>query len=212
MSLKTPVDRMLDAQYTKRWSLVGTDTENTVATHSFNVAVIAMAIRRKMFNTLHISEADVCYFALLHDIKEVYTGDIPTPTKVKMRAAGFDPETFDPEVPDENQPPPEIKAIIKLADLIDNSIFIAEHGTGTRARVAAAEVSRRLADALDGAPTDLQVAARWVLKYIQERRSESPEERRRFAEDNERFRQVSQIAKQTRAVLDRESRDIPGSA
>ena len=188
MSLKTPVDRLMDAQHVKRWSLVGTTVENTVATHSFNVAVLAMAIRREMRNTIHINESELCFFALMHDIKEVYTGDIPTPTKVKMRSAGFDPETFDPEVPDERQPPPEMKAIIRMADLIDNSIFIREHGQGARARSAAIEVRGRLADALDGAPPDLQEAARRVLKYVEERTSEQPEERIRIAENNKRTR------------------------
>lgn len=188
MSLKTPVDRLMDAQHTKRWSLVGTTIENTVATHSFNVAVLAMAIRRKMMNTNHISESELCFFALMHDIKEVYTGDIPTPTKAKMRGAGFDPENFDPEVPDERQPPPEMKAIIRLADLIDNYLFIAEHGQGTRARSAAAEVSSRLGRAIGGAPSDLQQAAQWVLEYVKGRHSEQPEERARIAEDSQRTR------------------------
>ena len=188
MSLKTPVDRLMDAQHTKRWSLVGTTVENTVATHSFNVAVLAMAIRRQMRNTNHISESELCFFALMHDVKEVYTGDIPTPTKAKMRASGFDPENFDPEVPDERQPPPEMKAIIRLADLIDNYLFIAEHGQGTRARSAAAEVSGRLGRAIGEAPSDLQQAAQWVLDYVKGRKSEQPEERARITQDAERTR------------------------
>lgn len=193
MSLKTPVDRLMDAQHTKRWSLVGTTIENTVATHSFNVAVLAMAIRRKMMNTNHISESELCFFALMHDIKEVYTGDIPTPTKNKMKDAGFDPENFDPEVPDERQPPPEMKAIIRLADLIDNYLFIAEHGQGTRARSAAAEVSSRLGRAIGGAPSDLQQAAQWVLEYVKGRHSEQPEERTRIAEDSQRTRAFAEF-------------------
>lgn len=191
MSLKTPVDRLMDAQHTKRWSLVGTTVENTVATHSFNVAVLAMAIRRQMRNTNHISESELCFFALMHDIKEVYTGDIPTPTKNKMKESGFDPENFDPEVPDERQPGIEMKLIIRLADLMDNYLFIAEHGQGTRARSAAAEVSGRLGRAIGEAPSDLQQAAQWVLEYVQGRKSEQPEERKRLAEESQRTRTVA---------------------
>ena len=97
--MQTPIDRALDAQYIKRWALVGTVIDNNVAVHSFNVALIAMDIRKRMSYDRAVSEMELCYFAVLHDMREVYTGDIPTPTKEKMKQAGFDPENFDPVPP-----------------------------------------------------------------------------------------------------------------
>ena len=75
----TPIDKLMDLHYTQRWTLVGTNKESTVASHSFNVAMIAMDIRKRMFNTSDASEMEVCFFALIHDVKETYTGDMPTP-------------------------------------------------------------------------------------------------------------------------------------
>jgi len=167
--------------------MVHTVADSTVASHSFNVAMIAMAIRKKMFNTNHFSEMEVCYYALIHDVKEAHTGDLPTPTKVRMRECGFDPENFDKNIPDEDEPPPHIKVIVKMADMIDNYCFIYEYGAGTRAREAAAEVEGRLRTAIQDAPSDLQAAAVYVLEYIIERKSGQDEEGRKLAEDRERL-------------------------
>lgn len=191
----TPIDRLMDAQYCQRWSMVGTVIPSNVAVHSFNVAMIAMEIRKRMMNTIHFSEMEVCYFALIHDVKEVYTGDIPTPTKTKMRAAGFDPESFDPGVPDEMEPSPRVRQIVKMADLIDNAYFISRHGTGTRATTATAEVSRRLSDALAGADSDLLQAARATIDYIEERSSEQEDERRRLETEYQKLREMREFSR-----------------
>ena len=192
--MRTTIDRALDAQHVKRWSLVATTADSNVASHSFNVAVIAMAIRKNMFNTIHFSIEQVCYYALLHDIDEVFTGDLPTPTKEAMRKQGVEPnELFEGQ--EASKPPEHIKAIIKVADLIDNHIFISQHGAGVRARRAAAEVRGRLDAALDGASPDLQRAGREVLAYIEERRSEQPEERERLEAERERLRMFTHFSR-----------------
>lgn len=206
--MRNSIDRLMDAEHCKRWSMVGTTSDSNVATHSFNVAMLAMAIRKEMFNTIACSEQEVCYFALIHDVKEVHTGDIPTPTKNKMRAAGFDPDHFDPEVPDEEEPRRFVKTIVKLADLIDNYLFISQHGQGTRAAVAAREVEGRLARALDEASPDLQRAGRIVLDYVLTRKSETHEERIRAEEVNERTRQIGSFFL-TMPNLDRKPFDKP---
>lgn len=170
--------------------MVGTDKESTVASHSFDVAMIAMDIRKRMFNTIDISERDVCYFALIHDVKESYTGDIPTPTKTGMKMAGFDPDNYDDGQISEETPPAKIQAIIKAADLISNYVFISTHGIGTRARVAAAEVGGRLRAYLDAAPEDLRDAATDTMTYIIERGSDADEERKRLEASRETGRRI----------------------
>ena len=183
-----PIDKLLDCQHVKRWTLVCTTADSTVASHSFNVACIAMAIRQAMYNTNHFSEQDVCYHALLHDVDESETGDIPTPTKRAIRYAGVEPNhLFETQglLPD---PVAEIKAIIRVADLIDNWFFIHEHGSGGRARSAAAEVRGRLDEAIRDARPDLQQAAVAVLSYIEQRRSDNVEERERIAQSSENLR------------------------
>ena len=202
--MNTPIDVLTDCGYVKRWSMVGTSKESTVASHSFDVAMIAMDIRRRMFNTIDFSEKDVCYFALIHDVKESYTGDIPTPTKTGMKKAGFDPDNYDDDQIGEDPAPAKIQAIIKAADLISNYIFISTHGIGTRARVAVAEVGGRLRAYLDAAPQDLRDAAAATMTYIIERGSDAVEERERLKKDREtsyRFGPGFKLA----FILDRES-------
>jgi len=166
--------------------------------------MIAMDIRKRMFNTIAIDEKTVCYYALIHDVKEAYTGDIPTPTKVAMKTAGFDPDNYHEDHIDESEPTAEIWAIIKAADLIENYIFVYEHGTGTRARAAVEEVGGRLWDYLDGASQDLRDAAAASLKYIQRRSSDAVEERKRLKEARETGYRVGPGFKPT-CVVDRES-------
>lgn len=210
--MRTTIDRALDAQHVKRWSLVATTAESNVASHSFNVAVIAVAIRRAMRNTIHFTSQEVCYYALLHDIDEVFTGDLPTPTKAAIRFQGVEPnELFEGQ--GEKQPPDHIKAIIKVADLIDNWFFISEHGAGVRARIAADEVRGRLDEAIRTASEDLRRAASEVLSYIEERKSERPEERRRLEEEGKRMREFDHFSRTPNTpYVDRKPRYGAGGA
>lgn len=184
--MKTPVDMAYEAQYVKRWSMLSTTADSTVASHSFNVAILAMAIHRKMMNTIPISIYELCYYAVLHDIEEVYTGDIPTPTKVKMRELGFDPNEMSDCPCPEVQPTGMIRDIIKIADLIDNWFWIKNNGTGGRSFAVANEVHGRLLVAMAGAGADLRAGAQKVIQYIQGRTSNEEGERKRFAQDRER--------------------------
>jgi len=190
--MKTPIDVLMDCQYVKRWTMVGTDRESTVASHSFGVAMIAMEIRKRMFNVPGIDEKTVCYFALIHDVKESYTGDIPTPTKRGMKAAGFDPDNYQDDHIGEQAPIDKVARIIKAADLIENLIFITEHATGTRGRSAVVEVDERLRTYLDEASEDLRTAAVRTLAYIRFRSSDAIEERTRLAADRETCRRVNE--------------------
>lgn len=189
-----PIDKLMDCHHVKRWTLVGTTETSTVASHSFNVAMIALAIHKRMFNTGHIDKNVLCFHALMHDVDEAETGDIPTPTKIAIRAKGVEPnKLFDTQgsVP---APPAEYQIIIKLADLIENYIFIHEHGVGARARAAVAEVEGRMRRAIAEAPPDASTAAGLVLDYIINRKSDTDEERKRLKESSERLREATRFS------------------
>lgn len=175
--MKTSIDRALDSQHVKRWSLVATTAESNVASHSFNVAVIAIAIYQMLPGATPFGAHSISYYAILHDIDEVFTGDIPTPTKTAMRAAGVEPNSLFTGQEANSPMPAEMKALLKIADLIDNWHFINQHGAGVRARIAADEVRGRLDAAIDAASSDLQTASRWVLDYVENRRSEQGDRR-----------------------------------
>lgn len=171
--MKIAIDRVLDSQHVKRWSLVATTAESNVASHSFNVAAIAMAIYQRIPGATDFGAHSICYHAMLHDVDEVFTGDIPTPTKTAMRAAGVEPNKLFAGQGSNSVIPPHMKPLIKIADLIDNWHFINQHGVGDRARIAVDEVRGRLEGAIDVAPSDLQSAARWVLDHVENRRSDN---------------------------------------
>lgn len=191
--MKTPIDRALDAQFVRRWNLVATSSPNNVASHSFNVAVISMAIKDRMFNTASIDDGELCKFAILHDIDEVYTGDLPTPTKEAIRNKGVEPNNLFMGQGEEEPPSEAIKKIIKMADLIDNYTFIRQYGVGIRSERAADEVGKRLNEAIRNVDSDLSAAARYVLEYIEDRRSETDEERERFERDRETRHQINDL-------------------
>lgn len=191
--MQTPIDRALDAQFVRRWNLVATTAPNSVASHSFNVAMIAMALRKVMFNTIDISQSDVCFYAIIHDIDEVYTGDLPTPTKAAIREKGVEPNSLFVGQNVEKKPPDKIAKIIKMADLIDNYIFIRQYGVGDRANRAADEVGCRLNKAIRESDEDLKRAANYVLTYIEDRRSETDEERDRIEDARQTHHQINNL-------------------
>ena len=190
-----PIDKLMDCHHVKRWTLVGTTETSTVASHSFNVAMIALAIRKHMFNTAHIDKGQLAFYALMHDVDEAETGDIPTPTKTALRAKGVEPNDLFETQGSIPNPPPEYEVIIKLADLIENYIFISEHGVGARARSAAAEVEGRVRRAIDTAPPDASAAAGLVLDYILDRKSDTDEERERLKADSKRLREITRFSR-----------------
>ena len=169
--MKTPISVLLDCQYVSRWSMVGTDKESNVASHSFNVAMIAVAIYSRIPPEFQAhSYAEVSWYALIHDVREAYTGDIPTPTKEKMRKAGFDPDMIDPASEEDELPAPQfLRTVTKVADLVENAAFISEHGIGARGREAAADLRRRLAYYLGGVSPWLARAVESVMRDINQR-------------------------------------------
>ena len=207
---RKPIDKLMDCQHVKRWNLVATTIESNVASHSFNVAMLAMAINNRMRNCGFTNEMEICYHAIMHDVDEAETGDMPTPTKTALKKAGVDPNALYQTQGKVSKPDATVKQIVKLADLIENYTFISEYGAGTRARTAASEVRGRLGDAIAGASEDMADAARWVLAYVQQRRSDEEGERSRFAEDNKRS--DTAIPFPVSSVVDRVSRDSTGSA
>ncbi len=71
----------------KRWGIIEMSRQQTVAEHSFNVAIISDAIcqRAELSPTI---VSNVLSWALAHDLPEVVTGDVPSPLK------HYAPETF----------------------------------------------------------------------------------------------------------------------
>lgn len=119
-----------------RWVIVNTIQKQSVAEHSFNVAIIAPRIA---INHFGVSQRDfetlyrITRYALLHDQYEAFTGDIPSPAKAAL-GIKENPSEFDTRV-NEYEPASElIERVVKVADYIDAILFLSremEMGNGS---------------------------------------------------------------------------------
>ncbi len=137
--MKTPLHMILDLQHVSRWHMTGVLKQDNVASHSFRVAVIAMAIAEDYQKTCDAPfgnlEMGVCYYAIKHDMEEAWTGDIPSDvkhaveshvgTKVVNVVSGK-------KYVEEESDNCYINNIIKIADTMDNYLYIKEFAMGDR--------------------------------------------------------------------------------
>jgi putative nucleotidyltransferase with HDIG domain len=115
-----------DLAFVPRWGIARTIRTQSVAEHSFYVAIYA----EQLGYWLGFDEGFLAHAALYHDIDECFMSDIPGPVKrnisdkEKMGAYRFS-ETqrrFGPQLILSD----EIKSIIKCADLLDECFFLTD--------------------------------------------------------------------------------------
>ena len=105
----------LRANSVRRWHIVNTARSQSVAEHSYNVAVICMAI----LNQLNMGDYwgdKCCRLAIEHDQDEVVTGDIPSNSK-------------DGDWKNKFNGPISPAMIVKMADLIDAYTWMSTNAT-----------------------------------------------------------------------------------
>ena len=121
-----------------RWHIVKTLRHQSVAEHSFLVAMIAM----RLCDVLEVDEKtkhDVLAYALMHDLPEVYMGDLPTPIKRMMGDDLCDKiEDFEGRITFSgmscNTPHDStVGLIVKIADMLEAVAFLETNGHGTHA-------------------------------------------------------------------------------
>lgn len=130
-----PLLDMLALSNIPRWAIVDMRKEQSVADHSFRVAIIALELRNRMDTGTQDVMGELVLYALMHDVEESRSGDIPPEYKALIVApAPVDAATFDPgEVLDRkvgNKVGDTVRRLVKLADLIEALTFILRHGTG----------------------------------------------------------------------------------
>jgi 5'-deoxynucleotidase YfbR-like HD superfamily hydrolase len=123
--MKEPLLNELDDRLStiKRWGIVKTIQQQSVAEHCFNVQRICMRLA-PLFNIDHAVEQFILSQAALHhDNKEALTGDIPSTAKgyttIGENGVDTDPRGWYTGASD------EIKAIVKLADMLEMFHFMA---------------------------------------------------------------------------------------
>ena len=130
------INDILLAQNIRRWTIVATTRDQSLAEHLFNVIMIA----RNIAAECDMDATRIIKYAADHDLDEILTGDIPSPAKSKMglkddyngksRAACSPAELL----------------VVKAADLIDAYLFIKYHRTGPHAEVVFNHTSKKFED------------------------------------------------------------------
>jgi len=138
------IQDVLRAGHIKRWNIINTTRQQTLAEHLFNVAMISDTIMNALEKT-DLRDI-VLAWALVHDAPEVVCGDTPTPTKRRMEHHGLDMEKIYDEIDPTYKATKETALevdfgmpwkIVKAADLIEAYHFLKENGVGSHAKYVA---------------------------------------------------------------------------
>ncbi|MBW2637435.1 MAG: HD domain-containing protein [Deltaproteobacteria bacterium] len=154
------IQDILRAQDIKRWTIVRTVRQQSLAEHTFNVVMVARAIARKA----SLSDESIIKYALEHDLDEILTGDIPSPTKKRMRKAGID--LLKIESRGKNVPISMTMCVVKAADLIENLWFLREHGVGRHAKEECKLLESIVHDYIISCPRTIAEAATYTLDAL----------------------------------------------
>lgn len=144
--------------HVKRWHIVSTIHNQSLAEHQFLVTLIAL----DLFNRIVGVKDDpqfafkLVLMAAFHDMAEVRTGDIPTPAKAQIRESMSDtlvPDVFKrmerelmPEIPylcagwpssAEGKSQELMNNILKMADMIADAWWITENAMGIHGKMVA---------------------------------------------------------------------------
>lgn len=148
----------LRASYTKRWTIVNTSRQQTIAEHSFNVAIISSRLS-ELFDwngLMHHSEAmRLQSWSLLHDIVEIYTGDMPTPFKRALERHGANILAAEEDFLKKyggmarDAESKEYGMIVKFGDLLEAIWFLKDHGIGEHAKQVLSGLYDNLYDMTD---------------------------------------------------------------
>lgn len=160
------VETVMRIHAVKRWHMIDTTRQQTLAEHSANVALLAMMIAATspifMFDTGPV----VAAAALVHDIPEAFTGDIPTHTKKHLEGLDDLEESvthpiFTLEVSGATA------LLIKICDLADGIRFIRLHGVDLTARHAREGLEAQYHAKIDEA-RNVQQWSEAVVKHVRD--------------------------------------------
>lgn len=143
MYSKLSASDLFKIQHIKRWHMVEVSRQQTVAEHSFNVAVISGKLSSHL-NIPDSTRAAILTAALLHDAHEIAFGDFPTPSKQAIEEffgfplfgivekkfwanhGGFTTPLWGPDQ--------IVEYVVLLADAIDAFLFYSNYGPDPEVR------------------------------------------------------------------------------
>lgn len=143
---KAGIETVMRLHSVKRWHMIDTTRIQTLAEHSANVALLAFYIARTAPQMFFGVATHAAAAALVHDIPEVFMGDIPTITKPFLDKEKIEQLERTVTLPVFNvDASVTTKQMIKICDLADGIRFIRLHGTDITAKHARAGLEAQLA-------------------------------------------------------------------
>lgn len=147
MMMENQLLDLLALSHVPRWTIIATSRQQSVAEHSYRVAVIAQFLVDYIKNINDRDGMTLLRWAIMHDGPEAITGDVPTPFKRMLNEAGYDIHeakacswyTFEKGTVSAIK-----KSIVSLADTIEAISFISKWGVGGTAERITNEMKKRL--------------------------------------------------------------------
>lgn len=131
------IETVMRAHAVKRRHMIDTTRQQTLAEHSANVALLVYAVATTTPGMFFGPAFTAAAIALLHDLDEVFVGDIPTPTKKHLSGLQeLEYRTLPREFRPAAKPDPNVTLLIKICDLADGIRFIRLHGVDITAQHA----------------------------------------------------------------------------
>ncbi len=125
---------LLSLSVVPRWAIVGAARYQSVAEHSYRVAVIARSIVLRSGQPSVRDLGAITEWALLHDGAECVTGDLPSIVKRKLYVKSAIRELEGTLCPWYAEVRSKVGthslAIVKIADLLEGASFISQWGQG----------------------------------------------------------------------------------
>ena len=134
---------ILRAGDVKRWHIVRTHREQSLAEHSFNVCMIARAIAKGA----GIDDMEITKAALAHDLDEVLLGDVPSSVKDRARERGVDINDLYHRVTGRGLNVQE-QNILRIADRLEAFWWITFNGLGEHADLVRRDSCHRYEEAV----------------------------------------------------------------
>jgi hypothetical protein len=119
------INDILRASGVTRWHIVRTVRPQSLAEHTFDVVMIARAVAK----IAGYDDYEIIKAALLHDLDEIITGDIPTPTKIRARSNGWELNDLYKTVTGRELSPDE-SLIVQLSDKMADLHWLWLHAIG----------------------------------------------------------------------------------
>ena len=149
----------------KRWGIVSMTRPQSVAEHSYNVAMMALNIYNNSC-CLDVSVEWILTLALTHDLPEIHTGDIPTPLKtddIKQAIKEYENANY-PKLSAFKQQSREIELlVVKIADIMEAITYCRRYSDDPRSDEVIQGLHDAITSLLNSIPNSM-VAVRDDLK------------------------------------------------